>query len=131
MWDAFDCMLSLIYDETLIPFAFGCAITSVLFLIVDYAYFMAQGQKSLLNIIYRGRNFLLILTTWFLGAFVVGYFAAYIEMFDETSKLSLVVVGILWPVVLTKMITNAEGHLGAKDTGDKEPEEPVHGEEER
>ena len=118
-------MFSLIYDETLVSFALGCAITSVLFLIVDYAYFVAQGRrKSLLDITYRGNNFFLILITWFGGAFVVGYFATFISIF-ETSKQSLVALGILWPLAMSKIIAGAKGHLGAEDI-----EEPVGEDEE-
>nr|VFK27905.1 MAG: hypothetical protein BECKMB1821G_GA0114241_103129 [Candidatus Kentron sp. MB]VFK31787.1 MAG: hypothetical protein BECKMB1821I_GA0114274_10276 [Candidatus Kentron sp. MB]VFK75563.1 MAG: hypothetical protein BECKMB1821H_GA0114242_10266 [Candidatus Kentron sp. MB] len=116
-------MLSLIIDETLFEFAFGCAIASVAFLVVDYAYFVAQGGKeSLLNIKYLGNNFLFIVITWFLGAFVVGYFAVYVGMFHEESRLSVVTVGILWPIVLSKMIAGARGHLDAEeDIEEREP----------
>ncbi len=115
----------LVYDETLIAFAFGCAVTSVAFLIVDYAYFVAQGQrKSLLDITYRGNNFLLILFTWFSGAFVVGYFATLISIF-ETSTQSMVALGILWPVAFSKIIEGAKGHLGVEEI-----EESAAGDEE-
>lgn len=116
-------VFSLIYDETLLSFALGCAITSVLFLIIDYAYFVAQGRrKSLLDITYRGNNFLLILGTWFAGAFVVGYFATFISIF-ETSKQSLVALGILWPLALSKIIAGAKGHLGAEELEEPSGEE--------
>lgn len=116
-------MLSMIYDETLISFALGCAITSVLFLLVDYAYFVAQGRrKSFLEITYRGNNFLLILVTWFGGAFVVGYFATFISLF-EASKQSLVALGILWPLALSRIIAGARGHLGVEELEELNEEE--------
>lgn len=118
-------VFSLIYDETLLSFALGCAITSILFLLIDYGYFVAQGQrKSFLDITYRGNNIFLIIVTWFSGAFVVGYFATFISIF-EASKQSLVALGILWPVALSKIIAGAKGHLGAEEL-----EEPVEEEEE-
>lgn len=108
-------IFSLIYDETLISFATACAVTSVLFLIIDYAYFVAQGRrKSLLDITYRGNNLLLILVTWFFGAFVVGYFATFISLF-ETSKQSVVALGILWPLAMDKIIAGAKAQIGKEE----------------
>lgn len=108
-------IFSLIYDETLIAFALGCAITSVAFLIIDYAYFFVQDRrKSLLDITYRKTNFFLILITWFSGAFVVGYFATFISIF-ETSRQSLVALGVLWPFALSKIIAGAKGHIGGEE----------------
>lgn len=109
-------IFSLIYVEELIPFALGCAIASILFLIVDYAYFMAQGKrKSLLDITYRGNNILFILVTWFGGAFVIGYFATFISIF-ETSKQSLVALGILWPIAMSKIIASSKAYIGPEDS---------------
>jgi len=65
----------------------------------------------------------LIFITWFLGAFVVGYFATFISIF-ETSRQSIVAIGILWPIALSKIIAGARGHLGSEEL-----EEPIEEEE--
>lgn len=82
---------------------------------VDYAFFVAQGKrKSMLDITYRGNNILLILITWFCGAFVIGYFATFISIFEE-SKQSAVTIGIIWPLVMKTIIAGAKADLGAAD----------------
>ena len=53
----------------------------------------------------------------------MGYFATFISIF-EASKQSIVALGILWPLALSKIIAGAKGHLGAELT-----EEPIEEEE--
>lgn len=115
--------LSLIYDASLVPFAIGCGIASVAFMVVDYALFLTNNvNESLLKIRYQKNNFLFLLITWFCGAFVVGYFATYIAIFN-TSKQSLVTLGVLWPLALKRIIDNAGTHLGSNDDAEEIIEE--------
>lgn len=114
------CLFSLIYDKQFMPFAFGCAITSILFLMVDYAYYHAEGKlESLLGITYRGNHILILGATWFIGALIVGYFSVFIGLMNMSNQ-SMFTLGILWPVALSKMITSAKGQLAAQDEEEAE-----------
>ena len=113
--ETFKHLCSMIYDEKLIPFAVGAAITSLLVLFVDYLFFYChKNRESLLGITYRGNNFFVIALTWFGGGLVVPYLCALFEIFDS-SKQAMISLGILWPVAFTKLIEGSKSFLSYED----------------
>lgn len=115
---------SMIFDESLVPFAIGAAVTSFLVLTIDYLYFYVhQNKESILGITYRGNNILVIVLTWFGGGLVIPYLCALFEIFDN-SKQAMISLGILWPYAFTRLIEGSKSHLGYGDDAEEElPEE--------
>jgi len=106
---------SMIYNESLVPFAIGAGLTSLFVLLIDYLYFYVhQNKESILGITYRGNNIIVIALTWFGGGLLIPYLCALFEIFDN-SKQAMIALGILWPVAFTKLVDSSKGTLGVVD----------------
>ncbi|MFT7680660.1 MAG: hypothetical protein ACI935_000091 [Moritella dasanensis] len=114
---------SMIYDEGLVPFAIGSAVTSLLVLFVDYLYFYVhQNKESILGITYRGNNILIIAVTWFGGGFIVPYLCVMFEIFGNSTQ-AMISLGILWPIAFTKLVDSSKATLGGTDGSDGSEED--------
>ena len=104
---------SMIYDDQILPFAFGAAITSICFILVDWLYFLVNdNEESLLGITYRPNNFFIVGLTWFVGGFLVSYFSVLFGMLNQSTQ-AMIAIGAVWPYGFTKLVDSSKSMVGS------------------
>ena len=108
-WNQFCAILSsaktyLTGDETF-SFVLNCAILGLIVTFIDFMAGYLRNQKSLLGISYGKKNMLVVFMFWIIGAGMLGFLGAYLNLLKPTP-VSVCAVAVGWPLLFSKFVAN-------------------------
>jgi hypothetical protein len=105
----------------LLWFAAYCIAVGAVVFVVDWVVYKLKGTDSLLGIVYTGKNAFALLAMWSFGAGFMGLIGGYAEII-QLNRQAVIVLGVAWPVVLSKWVAAVSSKSAEKEPDAQEDE---------
>ena len=103
----------------LVLFASYCAFFGCLVFLIDLIACKLKNSDSLIGIVYKGNNSLVLLGLWTIGAGLMAFVGGYVEIF-QLNKQTVIALGVAWPVILSRLVS--KGSVLDTSSDDQETE---------
>ncbi len=92
-------------EYPVLVFAVACGFMGGVIVLLDWVTVLA-GRESVLKLVYRGPNILVLLLIWGAGAGLAGFLGGAFGIF-ELGRSASIAVGVAWPLVLPRLLRSA------------------------